>query len=164
MINKKEEMLTDVSNLMNRRIDELELMVKKLENTNALFVKCMQQIKDMAEEKDAMQKQLEDLQKAAQVVIDMVDPPEEGVIDNRILLEGLQEAPQKIAGFISKTTRTYVAHVLGLFKSFWPKANLEPLADGMAADCSQERFTEYLKEVESVAQKIVESLEQDWKQ
>jgi hypothetical protein len=28
----------------------------------------------------------------------------------------------------------------------------------MAADCSQERFTEYLKEVKLVAQKIVESL------
>jgi hypothetical protein len=51
--------------------------------------------------------------------------------------------------------------VLGLFKSFWSKANLEPLADGMATECSQERITEYLKEVELVAQKIVESLEQD---
>jgi hypothetical protein len=26
-----------------------------------------------------------------------------------------------------------MADVLGLVKSFWPKANLEPLAEGMAA-------------------------------
>jgi hypothetical protein len=69
--------------------------------------------------------------------------------------------PCRRFGFISETTATYVAHVLGLFKSFWPKANLEPLADGMAADCSQERFKEYLREVEPVSQKIVESLEKD---
>jgi Fic family protein len=58
--------------------NELELMVKNLEDTDAQFGECMQQIKDMAEVKDAKQKQLENLQKAAQVVVDMVDPPKEG--------------------------------------------------------------------------------------
>jgi hypothetical protein len=38
---------------------------------------------------------------------------------------------------------------------------VEPLADGMAADCSEEKFAKYLKEVEPVAHKIVESLEED---
>jgi hypothetical protein len=66
----------------------------------------------------------------------MVDPLEEVVVDDRTLLERLHEAPQKIAVYISKATKTYVAHVLGLIKSFWPMANVEPLADGMAADCS----------------------------
>jgi hypothetical protein len=41
----------------------------------------------MAEEKDAKQKQLEDLQKAAQVAVNMVDPLEEGVVVDRTLLE-----------------------------------------------------------------------------
>jgi hypothetical protein len=54
-----------------------------------------------------------------------------------------------------------VAHVLGLVKSFWPKANVEPLVEGMAADCSEEQLKNYLKEVEPMAHRIVESLEQD---
>jgi hypothetical protein len=33
----------------------------------------------------------------------------------------------------------------------------------MAADCSEEQFKNYLKEVEPVAHRIVESLEQDKK-
>jgi hypothetical protein len=37
--------------------------------------------------KNAKQKQLEDLQKATQVIVNMVDPPEEGVVDDRTLLE-----------------------------------------------------------------------------
>jgi hypothetical protein len=47
-----------------------------------------------------------------------------------MLLEHLREAPQKIASYISEITKTYVAHVLGLVKSFWPKAKVESLADG----------------------------------
>lgn len=49
------------------------------------------------------------------------------------------------------TTKTYVAHILGLVKSFWPTSNLSPLADGMAADCSKEKFAEYVEEVGPVA-------------
>jgi hypothetical protein len=48
----------------------------------------------------------------------MVDPSEEVVVGNRTLLERLHEAPQKIVGYVSKTTKTYVAYVLGLVKSF----------------------------------------------
>jgi hypothetical protein len=33
---------------------------------------------------------------------------------------------------------TCVSHALGLVKSFWPKARLEVLAQGVAADCSEE--------------------------
>jgi hypothetical protein len=69
--------------------------------------------------------------------------------------------PQEIAGYVSETTKTYVAHVLGLVESLWPKANVEPLAAGMAEDCSEEQFKDYLKEVEPVAHRIVESLEKD---
>jgi uncharacterized coiled-coil DUF342 family protein len=80
-------MLTDVKNLLNHCTNELEFTVKKLEYIDAHFIECKQQIKDMAEEKDAKQKQLEDLQKAAQVAVNMVDPLEEGVVVDRTLLE-----------------------------------------------------------------------------
>jgi hypothetical protein len=75
----------------------------------------------------------------------MVDPPEERVINERTLLEWFCEAPQKISRNISKTTKIYVAHILGLVMSYWPKANLKPLVDGMFADCSEEKFSEYMK-------------------
>jgi hypothetical protein len=94
----------------------------------------------------------------------MVVPPEgvvRDVVRDRTLLERLCEASQKISGYLSETTKTYVAHILGLIKSFWPNGNLSPLAEGMAADCSDEKFAEYLDEVGPVAQKIVENLEQD---
>ena len=39
---------------------------------------------------------------------------EEGVATSKSLSERLREAPQKIAGYLSETTKDYVAHVLGL--------------------------------------------------
>jgi hypothetical protein len=104
----------------------------------------------MAEEKEVREKELEELMGAARIVVDMVDPPEEGVVSDKTLLERLREAPQ-----------TYVAHVLGLVNSYWPKANLNPLADGMSTDCSKEKFSEFVKEMKLVAHKLVDSLEQD---
>jgi hypothetical protein len=115
----------------------------------------------MAEEKSLRQKQLEELECVVRVVVDMVDPPGEGAINNGTLLEHLHEALQKISSYLSEATKTYVAHVLGLTKSFWPKCSLSPLTDGIATDCSNEKFVEYLEEVGHVAQKIVENLEQD---
>jgi hypothetical protein len=46
-------------------------------------------------------------------------------------------------------------------KSYWPKANLSPLADGMSADFSEEKFLEFVKEVTPLAHKLVDSLEQE---
>jgi hypothetical protein len=78
-----------MKNLLYHCSDNMELLVKQLEDADKQLAQCMQQIKSVAEEKELRQKQLEDLQEDAQVVINMVDPPEGGVVDNRTLLERL---------------------------------------------------------------------------
>jgi hypothetical protein len=72
----------------------------------------------MAAQRELKDKELEELKGAAQVVVHMVYPPEEGVINERTLLERLRETPQKISGYISETTKTYVVHILGIVKSY----------------------------------------------
>lgn len=49
--------------------------------------------------------------------------------------------------------------VLGLVKSYWPRANVSHWLK--AADCSEEKFAEYLEEVKPVAHKIVDTLGDD---
>jgi hypothetical protein len=84
-----------MKNLLYHRTNELELLNKKLEDTNVQLVECMRQIQKMAAEKELCNKELEELRNATQVVVDMVDPPEEGVFVSKALLEHLQEAPRK---------------------------------------------------------------------
>ena len=148
-----------MKNLLYRRTDEVEKLQKVIDDTNQQFVDCLQQIKTLGEEKTERQKELEDLKKAAQQLVDVVDPPEGGVADNRSLLERLRWAPQKITSFIAETGITYISHTLALLKSFWPQAKLEVLAEGATADCTEDNFSEYRQEVLPIAVRIRESLE-----
>jgi len=110
--------------------------------------------------RDSQAKELADLKIAAQAVVDMVDPVGDGAAGEKSLMERLREAPQKISSYLSETSKQYMAHVLGLVKSYWPMANLAPLNDGLAARCSDEQFDQYVEELKPVADRIVESLEQ----
>jgi hypothetical protein len=147
--------------MLNRRADEVEKVQKVMAGTEKQFVDCPQQIKTLGEEKEQRQKELVDLKAAAQELVEMVDPWEDGAEDEPPLLDRLRGAPQKILNFVTEAATTYVGHALGLVKSFWPKARLEVLAGGTATDCIDENFHEYLLEVRPVAEKIVENKVQD---
>jgi len=115
----------------------MEKFRKMLKDADKYLVEALQQIKNMAEEKDLREKDLGELRAAAQAVVDMVDPPKESTQVDKTLLEQLQGAPQNIMRYLSDTTREYVSHVLGLVKSYWPLANLIPLGEGMTQECTE---------------------------
>jgi predicted nucleic acid-binding Zn-ribbon protein len=81
----KEELHTDVKNLLYRCTDDVERLQKVIGDTERQFVDGLQRIKMLGEE-------LEDLRGAARELVDMVDPPEEGEANPRPLLERLREA------------------------------------------------------------------------
>jgi hypothetical protein len=141
--------------MLYRHADEVEGLRKVMADTEKQLVDCLQQIKTLGEEREQHQKEFNDLKTAAQELIEMVDPQEDGVEDGPPLLDRLRGAPQKILNFVTEAATLYVGHALGLVKSFWPKARLEVLAEGAAAECTDENFREYLLEVRPVAEKIV---------
>jgi hypothetical protein len=96
MLVYKEELLTDVKNLMYRRTDDVERLQKVIGDTERQFIDCLQQIKALGEKDEQQPKELEDLRGAAQELVDMVDPLEEGDASPRSLLERLREAPKKV--------------------------------------------------------------------
>jgi ABC-type transporter Mla subunit MlaD len=145
--------------MLYRHTYNIEKLQKGITDTEKQFVDCLQQIKTLGEEKEQRQKELEDLRVAAQQLVEVVDLLEDGAADERSLLERLRGAPQKVLNFVAEASTTYVSHALSLVKSFWPKARLELLAQGVAADCSEEQFSKYLLEARPVAEKIVESIE-----
>ena len=105
-------------------------MTKIKADSDKQMIRDMKQIKELAQ-------QLADLEAAAKVVVDMVE--EEGAGEKN-LLEHLHEAPQRLSSFFSDTSRDYLAHALGLVKSFLPSANLSLIGDRVVVGCSEERF------------------------
>jgi peroxiredoxin family protein len=87
IIRYKEDLMTDAKNVLDHCTDDLELLAKKLEDVDVQLIECLQQIKNMAEEKETRENELEELRSVAQVVVDMVDPREERVVSDKTLLE-----------------------------------------------------------------------------
>ena len=86
----------------------------------------------------------------------MVEDEEAG---EKSLLERPREAPHRLSSFFFDTSRDYLAHALGLVKSFLPLANLSLIGDGVAVGCSKERFSEYVTLMKSIADKVISSLD-----
>ena len=101
---------------------------------------------------------LRQVRDAAQEVAEIVEIPE-GNEDEPLTLAGrLHKVPKSFERYVSTTTRQYVGHVLGLVKSYWPQTPLDALGKGAKADCTDEKFNQYLQETSVVADQIVESL------
>jgi hypothetical protein len=161
MLMYKEELLTDVKNLLYQRTDDVKRLQKVISDTEQQFADCLQQVKTLGEEKEQRQKELEDLRGAARELVDMVDPPEEGEASLRPLLERLHEAPKKVLKFLTEAPVACVSNTLAVVKSFLPNARLEIFAQGMAADCTEGQFDQYPQEARPVAEQIVQSVLQD---
>ena len=127
----------------------MEKLTKIKADDDKQMVGAMKQIKELAQ-------QLADLEAAAKVVVDMV---EEEVAGEKSLLEHLREAPQRLSSFFSETSREYLAHALGLVKSFLPSANLALIGDAVAVGCSEEKFSEYVAEMKPITDKVISGLE-----
>jgi hypothetical protein len=150
----KEELLTDVKNLLYHHTDDVERLQKVIGDTEQQFVDSLQRIKTLGEE-------LEDLSGSARELVDVVDPPEEGEVNPWPLLERLRVAPKKVMEFLFETPLTCVNNALAIVKSFPPSAQLEIFAQGMAADYTEEQFDRYLLEAQPVSECIVQSVVQD---
>jgi hypothetical protein len=128
----KEELLTDVKNMLYRRTDDVERLQKVVADTEEQFIDCLRQIKTLGEEKERREKELEILREAAQMLMDMVDPAEEGEVIKQSLLERLRGAPERVVKFLAEAPVACVNHALAFVKFFWPETPLGMFAQGVA--------------------------------
>ena len=90
MLLQKNELVTDLTNIMYRHADAMEKLTKIKADSDKQMVRDMKQIKDLAVDRDQKAQQLADLEAAAKAVVDMVE--EEGAGEKR-LQDCLREAP-----------------------------------------------------------------------
>ena len=89
--------------------------------------------------------------------MDMVGS-EEGSSNSKSLVERLEDAAKKIFDVMTATSKNYLTHMIGAVKSYLPQFNLAPIAKGIAPDCSDEKFRDYCKETEVIAEEIPRNL------
>ena len=87
----------------------------------------------------------------------MVDS-EEGSSSSKSLVKRLEEASKKVFDVMTATSKNYLTHMIGVVKSYLPQFNLAPIAKGIAPNCSNEKFWDYCKESEVIAEEILRNL------
>ena len=80
---------------------------------------------------------------------------EEGSSNSKSLVEHLEEACKKIFDVMTATFKNYLTHMIGVVKSYLPQFNLALIAKGIAPNCSDEKFRDYCKESEVIAEEIL---------
>ncbi|RLM75003.1 hypothetical protein C2845_PM15G03330 [Panicum miliaceum] len=146
-LQKKENMIIDLKNLVYHGADDVKRLEKVVQDTSVQFHDAMQEIKNMLEEKDVIQKELEEFKTAAQSIVEMVEFPVVGEAGELSLLEKLRAIPQKVASYISEATRMIYKKELvnegcpnaekTLEKQFSPWFKKHPVSeDGVQVDAS----------------------------
>lgn len=94
--------------------------------------------------------QLKELSEAAQAIADVVDPPEEGA-EARPLVKRLRGAPAKVTNL----AKTVCSQMLVVVKSYYPRVDLAAAAGGIAKNCSDDAYSQYL-ELEPIAEQMAD--------
>jgi len=87
LLETQEGLVTDLKLLMYRRTDEIKNLTNIKKDIDCQLVETMQQIKNLAVERDLYMKEINDLKVATQAIVDMVDPPEKDTDASGTLLE-----------------------------------------------------------------------------
>jgi len=64
----------------------------------------------------------------------------------------------RLEGFARKVAEDTAQYTLGLVKSHFPEADLEPVGDGMAPVTSDLAWSDYLTSARSIAERVVADL------
>jgi hypothetical protein len=74
------------------------------------------------------------------------------------LVNRLREAPSRLATYIKHLAKSIPNQILAYMKSYFPKAPVDVVAGGLAANCTDEQYAELLKQMAPIAKQVTEKL------
>jgi hypothetical protein len=70
----------------------------------------------------------------------------------------MKEAPGRLATDVKHLAKSIPNQVLAFMKSYFPKAPVEVVVGGLAANCIDEQYTELLEQMAPIAEQVAEKL------
>jgi hypothetical protein len=74
------------------------------------------------------------------------------------LVDRLKEAPSRLATYVKHLAKSISNQVLAFMKSYFPKAPMDVVAGGLAANCTDEQYAELLEQMAPIAEQVTEKL------
>jgi hypothetical protein len=120
------------------------------------LVNCYKSLRKLGEDCEKLRGQLNDLEEAALLARLLVPHP--GGLKIAPLVDRLKEAPGRLATYVQHLAKSIPNQVLAFMKSYFPKAPVDVVAGGLAANCMDEQYTELLEQMAPIAEQVAEKL------
>jgi hypothetical protein len=121
------------------------------------LVNCYKSLQKLNEDCEVLRAQLKELEEAAHP-IPILLVPHLGGPKIAPLVDRLKEAPSRLAAYVKHLARSIPNQVLAFMKSYFPKAPVDVVAGGVAANCSDEQYAELLEQMAPIAEQVAEKL------
>jgi septal ring factor EnvC (AmiA/AmiB activator) len=121
------------------------------------LVNCYKSLQKLNEDCEKLRGQLKELEEDALPIARLLVPhPSRPKI--ALLVDRLREAPGRLATYIKYLARSIPNQVLAYMKSYFPKAPVDVVAGGLAANCTDEQYAELLEQMAPIAEQVAKKL------
>jgi hypothetical protein len=121
------------------------------------LVDCYKSLQKLNEDCEKLRAQLKEHEKAALPIASLL-VPHPGGPKIAPLVDWLKEAPSQLVTYVKHLAKSIPNQVLAFMKSYFPKAPVDVVAGGLAANCTDEQYTELLEQMAPIADQITEKL------
>jgi hypothetical protein len=121
------------------------------------LVNCYKSLQKLNEDCEKLWAQLKELEEAALPIARLLVPHPSGP---RIapLVDRLKEGPSQLATYVKHLAKSIPNQVLAFMKSYFPKAPVDVVASGLAANWTNEQYAELLEQMALIADQVAEKL------
>jgi tetrahydromethanopterin S-methyltransferase subunit B len=74
------------------------------------------------------------------------------------LVDRLKEALGRLETYVKHLAKSILNQVLAYMKSYFPKAPVDVIAGGLAANCTDEQYKELLEQMTPIVEQVAEKL------
>jgi hypothetical protein len=121
------------------------------------LVNCYKSLQKLTKDCERLWGQLKELKEAALPIARLL-VPHPGGPKIAPLVDRLKEAPGRLATYVKHLAKSIPNQVLAFMKSYFPKAPVDVVVGGLAANCTDEQYTELLEQMAPLARQVAEKL------
>jgi hypothetical protein len=121
------------------------------------LVNCYKSLQKLGEDCEKLRGQLKELEEAALPIARQV-VPHPGGPKIAPLVDRLKEAPGRLATYVKHLAKSIPNLFLAFMKSYFPKAPVDVVAGGLAANCTDEQYGELLEQIAPIAEQVADKL------
>jgi hypothetical protein len=121
------------------------------------LVNCYKSLQKLNEDCEKLRGQLKELEQAALPIARLL-VPHPGGPKIAPLVDRLREAPGCLATYVKHLAKSIPNQVLAYMKSYFPKAPVDVVVGGLAANCTDEQYAELLDQMAPIAEQVTGKL------